>query len=154
LDRLIDLIGDCRYSIHDLSRVQRSTKGFRTPRFNMAFELGLTIGAMRATSTDHQWHVLEAVPHRLAQSLSDLGGYDKVLIHSNTIDGVFESLLEMFAARPGPPVSEVAPMRRVYKAVRRYRLAQLPKDVFKAHCFRKLSVASFLELKAIAPRNA
>jgi len=43
LDRILALIQQSQYSIHDLSRVQLDRKAPRTPRFNMPFELGLTV---------------------------------------------------------------------------------------------------------------
>ena len=43
LDRILALIQSCRYSIHDLSRVQLDRNPPRTPRFNMPFELGLAV---------------------------------------------------------------------------------------------------------------
>lgn len=41
LDRICELIAECPYSLHDLSRIQVSQRPFRVPRFNMPFELGL-----------------------------------------------------------------------------------------------------------------
>ena len=41
LRRLYNLVRACPFSIHDLSRVQLSSRPFRVPRFNMPFELGL-----------------------------------------------------------------------------------------------------------------
>ena len=43
LDRIIDLIDECRYSFHDLSRVTLDRNPPPTPRFNMPFELGLAV---------------------------------------------------------------------------------------------------------------
>src|SRR6204780_4070075 len=43
LDRILTLILQSQYSIHDLSRVQLDRKTPTTPRFNMPFELGLTV---------------------------------------------------------------------------------------------------------------
>ena len=43
LDRILWPIQSCRYSIHDLSRVQLDRAAPRTPRFNMPFELGLSV---------------------------------------------------------------------------------------------------------------
>src|SRR5438094_650912 len=43
LDRIFPLIQGCRFSIHDLSRVQLDGKHPRTPRLNMPFELGLAV---------------------------------------------------------------------------------------------------------------
>lgn len=43
LDRIVALILQSEYSVHDLSRVQLDRNSPRTPRFNMPFELGLTV---------------------------------------------------------------------------------------------------------------
>ena len=37
LDRILHLIASCKYSVHDLSRVQLDRTVPRTPRFNMPF---------------------------------------------------------------------------------------------------------------------
>ena len=62
----------CRYSFHDLSRVQLSRGA---PRFNMPFEVGLAVATARWRPA-HQWFLLEARPYRVQQTLSDLGGTD------------------------------------------------------------------------------
>src|SRR5438874_677148 len=41
LDRILDVMTECSYSIHDLSRVELDRSAPLTPRFNMPFELGL-----------------------------------------------------------------------------------------------------------------
>lgn len=71
LDRIVELMQACRYSFHDLSRVQSSNGA---PRFNMPFELGLAV--LIASQTRHQWFVFEERRHRLQRSLSDLNGTD------------------------------------------------------------------------------
>ena len=43
LERILKLLQQCAYSIHDLSRVQLDAKAPRVPRFNMPFELGLAV---------------------------------------------------------------------------------------------------------------
>jgi len=53
LDRILALIWQSQYSIHDLSRVQLDRKSPRTPRFNMPFELGITVALEK---TVHQRH--------------------------------------------------------------------------------------------------
>lgn len=62
----------CRYSFHDLSRVQLS---HGAPRFNMPFEVGLAVATARWHRA-HQWFILEARPYRVQRTLSDLGGTD------------------------------------------------------------------------------
>lgn len=43
LDRIFDLIRSCRYSLHDLSRVELDRTHPPTPRFNMPMELGMAV---------------------------------------------------------------------------------------------------------------
>ena len=49
LDRIVELIAGCRYSFHDLSRVEIDPIDPPTHRLNMAFELGLTSYSCRVT---------------------------------------------------------------------------------------------------------
>ena len=58
LERIISLIESSEYSIHDMSRVQLDRNAPRTPRFNMPFELGLTVGIR---NRKHSWIVCERV---------------------------------------------------------------------------------------------
>jgi hypothetical protein len=46
LDKLYAIIAECRYGIHDLSRVTLDTR-YRLLRFNMPLELGIFLGAKR-----------------------------------------------------------------------------------------------------------
>ena len=72
LDHILELISACRYSFHDLSRVQLSRGA---PRFNMPFEIGLAVATARWRPA-HQWFLFEARPFRVQQTLSDLAGTD------------------------------------------------------------------------------
>ncbi|HJZ43068.1 MAG TPA: hypothetical protein VJ233_05060 [Hyphomicrobiaceae bacterium] len=75
--KLVKLISECRYTIHDLSRVELNINDL--PRFNMPFELGLVIGAKHfGTKTQRQKSALIMVRQQFALSeyLSDLGGND------------------------------------------------------------------------------
>src|ERR1043166_7993807 len=74
LDRILTLIRQCKYSVHDLSRVQLDRNAPRTPRFNMPFELGLTIALEKTAHPEHEWVVCETVLRRINKSLSDLDG--------------------------------------------------------------------------------
>ena len=56
LDRILELVSACRYSFHDLSRVQLAGG---VPRFNMPFEVGLAVATARWRPA-HQWFILEA----------------------------------------------------------------------------------------------
>src|SRR5208337_563400 len=71
LDRIFSLIGECKISFHDLSRVKLDLKPPPTPRFNMPFELGLAVAWQSIGDPSHRWYVFEAEAHRLQKSLSD-----------------------------------------------------------------------------------
>jgi len=46
LDKLYEIIGECPFGIHDLSRTGLDTT-YRLPRFNMPLELGIFLGAKK-----------------------------------------------------------------------------------------------------------
>lgn len=77
LDKLKVMIERCDRTIHDLSRTEPSKKGL--PRFNMPFELGMTIGALRYGGVrQRRKRALVMVRRRyvMAQFLSDAAGQD------------------------------------------------------------------------------
>jgi hypothetical protein len=101
LDRILALIQSCRYSIHDLSRVELSVPPTATPRFNMPLELGMTITWAHLHPRSHQWSVWESEPYRLQRSASDLNGTDPS-IHSGTAEGVLSELRNAFWRKDAP----------------------------------------------------
>jgi len=143
LDRIIQLIQSCKYSIHDLSRVQLDRTRPRTPRFNMPFELGLAVALEKSAKSRHVWFVMETMPYRLAKSLSDLNGTDPY-IHGGTIQGVFRELCSAFV-RPGrqPNVPE---MWFIYREVREQVSEILrrcgARSMFQARAFQEISIAA------------
>ena len=46
-DKILDLIENCKYSIHDISRTEIDPD-YGLPRFNVPFELGLDLGCKRS----------------------------------------------------------------------------------------------------------
>jgi hypothetical protein len=149
LDRILKLIQQCAYSIHDLSRVQLDAKAPRVPRFNMPFELGLAV-AQSARNKRQTWYVCETVPYRINKSLSDLNGTD-VRIHDGAVRGVFGALCEIFVRKTRQP--SVQEMYRIYIVLRR----NLPKimrkagarDPYGARVFRDLIFAARAEQLAL-----
>jgi hypothetical protein len=78
LDRLYRLIDECRFGIHDMSRIEASGPG-GLPRFNMPFECGIFFGAKRYGGRHHRKKrllVLESTPRQTQQTLSDIAGHD------------------------------------------------------------------------------
>jgi hypothetical protein len=103
LDRILDLIQSCRYSIHDLSRVELSSAPGSAPRFNMPLELGMTITWQILNPNLHTWFVCESEPHRLQRSASDLNGSDPN-IHFGTPEGVLSEVRSAFWREGAPSV--------------------------------------------------
>jgi len=112
LDRILSLISSSDFSLHDLSRVQLDRTPPRTPRFNMPFELGLTVALQRSKFPRHSWIVLESRPHRLLKSLSDLNGTDP-FIHSGTVRGLLRELSSIFVRTSRQP--SVPQMFSIYR---------------------------------------
>ena len=141
LDLILQLIAECEYSVHDLSRVQLDRRrALVTPRFNMPFELGLAVAHHKIRGA-HTWYVFEEMDQRVAKSLSDLGGTD-VYIHGGTLNGLFSQLLDAFVRGGRQPT--VPQMWAIYRVLR----ASVPdilhktgaRTVFKARPFYELSI--------------
>ena len=141
LERILDLIGSCHYSIHDLSRVELDKRPPSTPRFNMPFELGIAVALAHTRRSPHYWFVCERQDFRLAKSLSDLNGTDPY-IHEGRITRLFGQICNMFSRSERQPT--VAQMRRIYRTLRR----ELPtllresgaRSAFEARVFKDLCI--------------
>jgi hypothetical protein len=77
LNKIMRMIKECRYGIHDLSRIELNHAKY--PRFNMPFELGIFFGA-RYIGTGEQRKknalILEREKFTYQQYISDLNGID------------------------------------------------------------------------------
>lgn len=140
LDRILELIQECRYSFHDLSRVELDASHPRTPRFNMPFELGLAVACQKLVRADQTWFVFESKRYRLMKSLSDLNGTDPY-IHGGTVGGVFRELTNaLVRIKQQPSVEE---MSGIYRELRK-ALPQILREagtdsLYGARVFRNLA---------------
>jgi hypothetical protein len=109
LERIYRIIDECRYGIHDVSRIEaRGPDGL--PRFNMPFECGIFFGAKRFGSGRHRRKrllVLESHQHVTQKTLSDIAGNDPKphdRSPETAIDRVWSFLAGKDGARrlPGP----------------------------------------------------
>lgn len=76
--KIVELEKACRYSIHDLSRMDRGGKR-KLARYNMPFELGLDLGLRESGVIpwcDKTCLVLEKESYRYQKALSDMAGHD------------------------------------------------------------------------------
>jgi hypothetical protein len=78
IDKIIGLIRESKFSIHDISRIE-STQAGELYRLNMPFELGLDLGCRHFggdAMSGKKTLVMEAQQHRYKAALSDLSGFD------------------------------------------------------------------------------
>jgi len=150
LCRILDLIQSCRYSIHDLSRVELSSTGLGTPRFNMPLELGMTITWAELHEELHVWFVFESKHRRLDHSTSDLGGTD-ANIHMGTAEGILGELRNAFVSEHAPSVARMLnDYLSVQKSVERVLEKAGTRNLYAASVFRELC---FLAWKAASRRR-
>lgn len=98
LDKIYQLIDECRFGIHDLSRTELSRSSL--PRFNMPFELGIFLGCKRFGGGRHRTKsclVLERHRYQSQQFLSDLSGVD-VEAHDNDPDTAIKRVRDWLKA--------------------------------------------------------
>jgi hypothetical protein len=139
LERILSLIQSCRYTVHDLSRVQLDRRAPRTPRFNMPFELGLAVAWSAQNPAKHSCFAYEEDLYRPLKSISDLNGTD-FQIHHGRVEGVMRELCNAFIRtrqRPSVPF-----MMSIYRKLRR-RLPLILREagtrsVFEARVFNDI----------------
>lgn len=78
IDKIIRIIEQCKYGIHDLSTIALTDES-PLPRFNMPYELGVFMGCKHfgdSFQKKKDFLVLDSEPHRYKRLISDLAGYD------------------------------------------------------------------------------
>ena len=77
LDKILTLIRDSKYSVHDLSRIKSTMKN-EFARLNMPFELGIDFGSKEFSKkhNEKKFLVLSDEDHGYKKALSDLSGFD------------------------------------------------------------------------------
>lgn len=138
LERIYDLISAAQYSFHDLSFMSLDRRTPRTPRLNMAFELGLAVAISRTAGANHQWFVFDTVPYRLDKALSDLGGI-RPRIHDRSPESVLRALMNVLGRLTDRPTfSDLLNVyREVEKGARRIK-RNYSLDLFDTKPFAEL----------------
>jgi len=93
IDKIVELIRDCRWGIHDVSRTEISEE-HGLPRFNMPLELGLFLGAHRfgrAEQREKSCLVLDRELFRYQRFISDIAGQD-IIAHAGRPDHAIEAV--------------------------------------------------------------
>jgi len=147
LDRIIELIEQSDFSIHDLSRIETSSG---IPRFNMPLELGLALYRSKTTNGRHRVFVFEKKRYRMQRSTSDISGIDPQIHHGRPL-GVMVGLRNIFH-QPGKTTT-IPGMLASYRAIKR-RLPELKRiagnqSLFEAAAFSDLTFAALVERERI-----
>ncbi len=90
LEKLLELIEESKYSIHDMSRLQ-SKKSKEFYRLNMPFELGLDYGSRKFNKklADKEFLILETKPYDYMKAISDINGLD-IKSHNDEPEEIIE----------------------------------------------------------------
>jgi hypothetical protein len=102
IDKILSLIKQCRYSIHDMSRL-KAEKIHATSRFNMPFELGVDYGCRRISMNylkTKKSLILEKRQYDIKRALSDLSGVD-IKSHNNSAAKIVQALQHWFIETVG-----------------------------------------------------
>jgi hypothetical protein len=136
LKRILDLIRECRVSVHELSRVG-------TPvRFNMPFELGLACALKLGRPEAYDVFVLDTVDYRLDRTLSDYKGRDP-LIHRGTSTGMMACLLDTFQTDiANAPAEFRSAVRLLQRSANVMKSDLKATSLFRPSLFRRLVAAA------------
>lgn len=107
IEKIVRIISESCYSIHDISRVEVSKGKPKLPRFNMPFECGLAMGAIRfgvprAGAPARDFLLMAAVPFQDKVTLSDLAGQDPKT-HDKDPDKVISAVRAFLSAKVRAP---------------------------------------------------
>ena len=89
IDKIYNIIEDCRYGIHDISRTELDEVS-HLPRFNMPLELGIFLGAKRFGVEKQETKkclVMDRERYRYQKFISDISGQD-IFVHNNNPEEV------------------------------------------------------------------
>lgn len=92
MEKICNIMSNCKYSIHDLSRVELD-ENTNLPRFNMPFELGLDYGCKKFGKSQQKRKVLlilEKERYQYQKLISDLSGVEVYAHYNNTRDLIKE----------------------------------------------------------------
>jgi len=102
IEKILTLIKECKYSIHDLSRL-KAEKAKELFRLNMPFELGIDYGCRRASVSylnGKKCLILEKSRFDIKKALSDLAGID-IKNHDNKPSKTVQVLQHWFIETVG-----------------------------------------------------
>ncbi len=111
LAKIIALIGQCKYGVHDISRTSVDLPS-GLPRFNMPLELGIFLGCRAFGVRLHRLKaclVFDSEPYRYQRFLSDIAGQDILAHHEDpkTLISQLRNWLRTVSRRTAIPGGEM-----------------------------------------------
>jgi len=101
IDKIMDIIKECRYGIHDISRTDLDEEN-ALPRFNMPLELGVFLGATRyggRRQKEKSSLILDTERYRFQKFCSDIAGQD-IKAHSNEVHKIIRCVRDWLRGTP------------------------------------------------------
>ncbi|RCR71461.1 hypothetical protein [Larkinella punicea] len=100
IQKIIKLIDECRYGIHDISKADLDQRS-QLARFNMPLELGIFIGAHhfappKSYNRNKRYVVMDVEQYRYQRFISDLSGQD-IKAHNLEIDQVIRHVRDFLS---------------------------------------------------------
>jgi hypothetical protein len=148
LHKILDIIAECKYGIHDLSRTELDTAS-GLPRFNMPLELGLDLGCKHYGQRYQQEKVLlilDIEQYRYQKFISDIAGQD-IAHHSGRVRNVIDVVREWLRPELDPLVVIIPSGDAIWRRYQRF-LRALP-DICAVRHWNRARL-SFLDYSAAA----
>jgi hypothetical protein len=123
IDKIVELIRDCRWGIHDISRTEPSAE-HGLPRFNMPLELGLFLGAHRFGSGEQREKsclVLDQDRFRYQKFISDIAGHD-VIAHDGKPEQAIIAVRDWLSGEMGPMADDLEGGEEIAARFARFQL--------------------------------
>ena len=124
LNKILDIISECKYSIHDISRTELDAAS-GLPRFNMPFELGLDLGCKKFGKS-HQIEkvslILDIEPFRYQMFISDISGQD-ISAHGGQENAVVEIVRNWLSLELDPRIIIVPGGDMIFQRYQAFQVA-------------------------------
>lgn len=151
LEKITEIIKNCKYSIHDLSIV-KAKKVNEYARMNMPFELGIDYGLRNCVDkkfSDKQFLILEANRYDYQKALSDINGFD-IKVHGNNTEKIIECLYTwgsetLKIKKQNPPLKTFYDFIDFNANLFEEKLAELGSEKLAKNYIEKISIAEYIE---------
>ncbi|MGQ3015258.1 MAG: hypothetical protein ACT6QS_16215 [Flavobacteriales bacterium] len=150
LEKITGILKDCRYCIHDLSKV-KSTEAGEYARMNMPFELGIDYGIKSVSEgklAQKKFLILEATRYDYMRAISDINGLD-VKVHKNDTQTLFECLYSWFSEtakvhKQAPPLQQYYDFADFNTRLFREKRKEFKSESIAINYIEKISIAEYI----------